>query len=359
MDDLNWRSLARYLADECSPEEAEAIESWLDADPARYRLMDELRRIWEASSESPGTAPEAMDVDVDADWEALSEELDSLDARSQASSSEERTRRSRPLRSRRSSRFRIAMSRRSLLLTLTALVVVVGSVWLGHRSATVSSDEGTGEVFQEIVTERGERTRIHFQDGTRIVLGVQSRLSIPDDFESGERVAHLDGEAYFEVASADRPFVVHTEEGRVEVFGTAFNVRSYESEEAMEVAVREGQVEVQSQDNDGPTSRVLLRARELGRLTEGRLTTQEGIDIESYLGWTEGRLVFDAQPLPEVATELERWYDVEVVLDDPSLRSLRLTANIGRQSLSEVLRVIAVSLDLEYEIEGAVVTLTR
>ena len=66
-----------------------------------------------------------------------------------------------------------------------------------------------------------------------------------------------------------------------------------------------------------------------------------------FAGWTKGRLVFRNATLPEVAARLERWYGLEVKIQDPSLRDLQLTANLRSQALRDVLDIVAASLRIE------------
>ncbi len=51
------------------------------------------------------------------------------------------------------------------------------------------------------------------------------------NFEKGERVVELKGEAYFDVTkSKEWPFIVRTCRSSVKVLGTSFNVCSYEED---------------------------------------------------------------------------------------------------------------------------------
>lgn len=355
MDENVKARIIRYLTGECSKEEARRVEELCQENPRWKEYLEDVRRIWSAAA---GPGQEA--VGTSEDREGSSERSGASIPEAKEPRPPVKGRRLRSSRPSRTSRARGAARRTRLLWRMVALAAILGGIWLGvHFLAPVSSPGEADEVPREIVTESGERARIQLPDGTRIMLNVKSRLSIPDGFDGEERVVFLSGEAYFEVPSEDRPFIVQTEEGRVDVHGTAFNVRSYESESTTQVAVQEGQVSLHSQRGDGIFEQALLTKGQSGRLEEDRLITERSVDIETYLGWTEGRLVFDESTLSEVAIELERWYDIEVVIDDPELRSLHLTANVERQALSDVLQIVAASLGIEYEVEDTTVVLRR
>ena len=81
-----------------------------------------------------------------------------------------------------------------------------------------------------------------------------------------------------------------------------------------------------------------------------------GIDLDRYLAWTEGRLVFDHAPFEEVARQLERRYDVQVELATAPQSLKRLNASFESESLGEILKSIAAALDLRYERAGRQVT---
>ncbi|MEX1121824.1 MAG: FecR family protein, partial [Balneolales bacterium] len=79
------------------------------------------------------------------------------------------------------------------------------------------SQQATDNVFEQVVTERGERAQVQLDDGSRIHLSVDSKLQQPREFSNTDRTVHLNGEAYFEIAHDDRPFFVHTKHAVVQI----------------------------------------------------------------------------------------------------------------------------------------------
>lgn len=83
-------------------------------------------------------------------------------------------------------------------------------------------------------------------------------------------------------------------------------------------------------------------------------------DVERLLAWTRGELVFDDAPLEDVARTLERWFDVEVRIDDPALRELHYSAQLRLgESLDAILELMELSLSsrgVRTERSGRVVT---
>ncbi len=330
----DWKRLTRYVAGECTASEAADIESRLAADESLRSLHHHIREVWEAT-----VSPE-LPVDTEAAWK-----------RQQYQSR-------RPEPERRTSRPPVSFRprRRSALWPVAALVLALLLVgpW-AYRSLNPAAPAETHPEITGFVTAQGERMTVQLSDGTRVKLNVDSRLRVPVRFASDRREVVLEGEAYFDVApDSRRPFVIHAGGGRVRVLGTVFNVRAY-PEESVEVAVEEGLVSLGADpdtETETVTDSVLLRANQLGRLKGAELTVRPGIDLQRYLGWTRNRLVFHEAPFAEVARELERWYDLEVVLAQPDIPLTTLDASFDDVPVGEVLRVIAATLNLEYERNG-------
>lgn len=349
----NWALLAHYVAGTCSPDEERRIDEWIRADPSREQLIEELRSIWEVAEDAPGSSTDP--VDVEAAWETVRAEMGSTDS-AQSGETEARADRSiSPRSDRRSSRNRMRRWGAGVAL---AVLLMIGGVWLVHSTEwgmEASSDADT----RTVETKQGERSQVQLTDGSSVMLNVDSELRLPENFNRKKRIVRLRGEAYFEVeADPDRPFIVRTEDASVTVRGTAFNVRGYPDDERVQVAVAEGGVSFQPENDEGAPQTVRLSAGQVGWAAETDTVVEtEMTDVTAYIGWTEGRLVFDDTPLSRVARKLERWYNLDVQIRDPSLHSLRLTANLKSESIENVFDVIAASLNIEYEIDRNTVVL--
>lgn len=83
---------------------------------------------------------------------------------------------------------------------------------------------------------------VELPDGSVVYLNHHSAVDYDKDFEA--RIVEITGEAFFEVAKANIPFVVKTVHGEVKVLGTEFNVKTAADE--LEVEVEEGVVEMKA-----------------------------------------------------------------------------------------------------------------
>jgi len=120
----------------------------------------------------------------------------------------------------------------------------------------------------------------------------------------------------------------------------------------------EGDVELRKQIGAGPGTGGRVQPGQLGYLTSnGDVVVQSGVDLNRYLAWTQGRLVFEDTPLREALPELGRWYDLDFMLADSALGSRHLTAVLAGEAITETLTLLGSTLDVRYERHGRTVTL--
>ncbi|MDQ4079688.1 MAG: FecR domain-containing protein, partial [Gemmatimonadota bacterium] len=188
---------------------------------------------------------------------------------------------------------------------------------------------------------------LSLRDGSRVILSVDTRLRVPRGYGVSERVVELDGEAYF-VARHDarRPLIVRTRHGIAEDLGTEFGVRAYRHENDVQVVVRAGSVAIRGPQK-ADSVLLTLHAGDRGVVdARGRATLATGVSVDRYLSWSAGRLVFDDDRLDAVIPQLERWYDLDIQLDDQSLGAERITIVFTTESPDEALATLAKVLDL-------------
>jgi ferric-dicitrate binding protein FerR (iron transport regulator) len=340
MDDA---TLTRYLSGSSGPAEAAEVERWLDADPANRALLERLRAAWNPPPIG------ATDPD-DRMWHWIAARMEASPPRPILADAV-------PSRQ---------LGLRRWALVAAALVLVAGGAWLAQRTRIGrASIEKAGSAFmRELVTSRGERATANLPDGTRVILGPESRLQIPTNFAAaGGRDVQLQGEAFFQAShDSTRPFRVHTATGIAEDLGTDFVVTAYPENRTTRVVVSLGKVALRPPTDTSVAERrpalLTLQAGDLGRIDEaGSTTLTRQVDLSKYVGWTEGRLAFDEVPLPDAIERLARWYDLDIRLADSSLAGRRFTATFHDEGVARVLHVLEVALDVRVEQRGRLITL--
>ena len=252
------------------------------------------------------------------------------------------------------------------LLPLAAVLAVAAGVaifWRGARDNT-SLGGRTLTARAEARTGVGERRTVDLPDGSQVVLGAASTIRLDGSFTTRYRDVYLEGQALFRVRhDSARRFLVHAGGTVSEDLGTEFDVRAYPGDSVVRVVVREGEVAVRAAGPGGDSSAVLRRNDVANIPREGRAEVRHDQNVDRLLAWTHGEILFDDTPLSDVAAELQRWFNIECRITDPSLRNLHLSApfTIG-QSIDEVLGVIEKSLGslgVRVQRQGHVVRFTR
>lgn len=326
--------LDRYLAGECSSSEAERVREWLSSDVANSAILADIERIRALAQNRPPATNSATA------WQRAVSELQ-LDTTTSTP----------PMR--RVSHFTphktpgVVLSRSNswkwtAIAACLLIAVLSGVILRSQRSVEPSVAKIDARDF---TTARGQRATIQLVDGSQLTLGPASSAKIAADFGERAREMTLVGEAHLTVHhDAAKPFRVRTSNGTVEDLGTDFVIEAYPESHTTQVVVASGKVAL------GGTA---LSRGQMGRLDKtGLVTVASNVNLESYFGWTQGRLSFRDTPLSEAFPRLGRWYDLDVTVDDNKLASLPLTASFKDESLAQVLTVLDLSLGLRHELNG-------
>lgn len=342
LNENDWSRIARYAAGEYAPEEATSLREWIESDPERQQALAFMRDV-------NGTAASSQPQwDTHASWQRFA-------ARASA-------------RARRPLQFPYTVARsyttswRRVALRTAAVLAIAASGSLLWRWQDGRERVSSGQVavaMREYATARGQRATLRLADGTRITLGVASKVRYAAAFGRAQRRdVYLEGEAYFDVShDPKRPFVVHTAHSVTEDLGTKFNVRAYDTDTTVQVVVAEGSVELRAQNLAADRRGAVLNAGQLGQLAaSGATLVRSDIDVANYLAWLDGRLVFEDAPLGEVLPQLARWYNLDFRLADSTLATRSLTASLGSEALSQSLELITSTLDIRHERHGRTIT---
>lgn len=199
-------------------------------------------------------------------------------------------------------------------------------------------------------TRVGGQQTVTLDDGSRITLNTNTRLSV--DYSAEQRRIYLEhGEALFEVAkNPRRPFTVHAGEEQVRALGTTFMVRS--ERERLDVLLIEGSVRVSA---DPESNRDPERAEPIVLVPGERLALRDGkaertLDrppVEEMIAWRRGEAMFDNATLAEAVAEINRYGKTQVRIEDPAVAKLRISGVFATRDPAEFANVIAKLHDLE------------
>jgi len=162
----------------------------------------------------------------------------------------------------------------------------------------------------------------------------------------------LSGEAYFDVAKdASHPFLVKAGKMNIEVKGTRFDVISYPDEVLTELILVSGSVRLFSGKYEDNKTITNIKPGECAALDAARnKLIISKVDIAKYTAWKEGLLIFRDDPMNEVVRKLNRWFNVEIILQSPELKEYVYTATYKDETLPQILELLKISAPVKYNI---------
>ena len=159
----------------------------------------------------------------------------------------------------------------------------------------------------------------------------------------------LEGEGFFDVTrNPERPFIVEIGKRRIEVLGTAFDVKSYAHLDYQEVVLVRGSVDIRSEN--GQVVRLKPNERYVAQ-TQGDEMTVSMVDASDYSHWMDRLLIFDNKPFGNILISLERWYNMEFDIARNVDLKAHLSFNVKYESVDEILRAISLIIPIRYHID--------
>jgi transmembrane sensor len=329
---VDWDAVARYLAGESPAAERDAVQKWLASLPADSQLIaaldDALDGLTLGSDATKGIDVEAALAKVKA---RRSQDVRTGTVRAGVSH---------PIRT---------FNRWPAIAAAAAVVIAVGALmWRGRAPA----DDVTTIAARELTTPVGGRDSLVLPDGSQVILGPGSHLTIAAGYGLASRELSLRGEAYFDVKhDAAHPFVVHARGATIRDVGTAFAVHADTGE--VRVAVTSGTVEL-ARPGSSASSTAVLNAGDVGTVSEaGTVVAERGAATDDDLAWRRGKLIFRDATIADVRDDLRRWYGIELAVRDTAVLRRHMTATFtDRDSIGSVLDAIALLLPATIERRG-------
>ncbi len=244
----------------------------------------------------------------------------------------------------------VRMQRIAAIILLSALCGGIG-YWISSNA----SDKQYSNMMVE--APLGSKVKLYLPDGTLVWLNAGSSIEYSQAFGIKDRKLSLNGEAYFEVTRNEKKvFEVTSNDLKVSVLGTKFNFRNYIDEEQESVTLLEGKVSVKKSAN----KELLLNPNQQYTYNKSELASEiVNVKAGQVSEWIKGVIFFDGEPLPDITRELERLYNVRIIIENESLKSYRFYGKFYRtdQTIQEVFDMLASTNKLKYSIDNKTITL--
>ena len=223
-----------------------------------------------------------------------------------------------------------------------------------QENGAVSQDTDITDVeYNEIVVPRGGEYSLTLADGTVMRLNSDTRVRFPNTFVGVERRVFLDGEAYFEVArqTGKHKFTVESKLMTVVVHGTIFNMKSYDQATVAETSLIEGEVLVESGDDD---SKIILLPGQKAIVEESshKMVVKETNSLMDGIG-RNNMVPFQNATIQDIAKVLEDLYHVKIeVRKDIDLTHTYSGMIEKKEKLEDVMKTLQNSIPIRYKIES-------
>lgn len=239
----------------------------------------------------------------------------------------------------------------------TSKVLEENGIIIVHDSSRVEykpvSRIGEKEVMNKIIVPTGGEYNLTLSDGTLVYLNAESVMTFPKHFTGEKREVSLEGEAYFHVmASNEHPFIVKTKDMDVMVTGTEFNVKAYPDEMNVQTTLLQGVVTVFS--GCDKKEKVEIKPNQQAEWCRHSMKMRvKEVDPDLFMAWKDGRFIFRQDRLEDIMRTLARWYEMEVVYLDESVKNMLFAGKLNRsEEITPILDVLRATDKLSVEVQG-------
>lgn len=346
--------IIRFLKGETSRVENEALLKWKNNQPENEALFNKVRATWMATSQ--------------VNHPVFDENAALLNIYSRMA-----TEATEPA-------VRLKTLSLSYLLKVAAVLLLV---FLGGGTASylIFNSSSQSEKIVKIFAPKGSRSVAYLPDGSRVWLNAGSELTYK--INNGEnREVKLVGEAFFKVKSdKNHPFIVSANGMFIKAFGTSFNVKAYPEERKVTTTLVEGIVRIEKEgatENSvitlKPNQKVVvfndssLFYHEKSKIIENNDNKDEAIialDVQKsipaiqaqnvntdlYTSWKDDKWIIDSEEFGNLATLLERRYNVNIEFQTNELEKYRFSGTFTNETVEQAMDLMRYTLPFKYSID--------
>ena len=199
--------------------------------------------------------------------------------------------------------------------------------------------------YNQLLVPAGKRARVELSDGTRLVVNSQSKVIYPRCFKGDIRKIYAQGEVFLEVAHDKKhPFIVESDDFKLQVLGTKFNISNYKGG-ATNIVLVEGAVEV----TDKNEKKARLNPNDLLNIANGTIAYQKQVDVAEYISWVEGIMLLNGNDLSQIIQRLSIYYGISIQCD-PIIGKEKVYGKLDlKDDIDEVIECIQQTLPFTIE----------
>ncbi len=222
----------------------------------------------------------------------------------------------------------------------------------------------------EVSVLYGSKSKITLPDGSTVNLNSGSTLCYPAQFDDENRKVSIEGEAYFDVKKdPNHPFLVRTNGVTVRVLGTKFNVKSYPDEKTVETTLVTGRVELYANNQEindknrlmvlAPNQQAVFEVKKGKKDSIISMVHNQNVDVDPIISWKDNRLMFRDEKFTNLTQKLERWYNVDIQINDQKLQNTPFSGVFVKETVEQSLNALKLAAPFKYRMEKNQIIILR
>lgn len=320
-----------YFSGRISTSDREYLNTWLNQSPDNKAVFAELERVWKLT----GSLQTDVEIDVDKEWDRFLKHRNDEGVKT----------------------IPLEANERSLFTPLLKIAAIAIPAVLIIGSLLVFFTIRSGNNQDLVALQTGENRQEHvLPDGSKVWMNRNSTLSYPKEFKGAQRKVKLTGEAFFSVVKGKGTFTIDAGASEVKVLGTQFNVRSYAGEAKTEVMVKEGKVSLTAMANKHNGVMLIAGEKGLLNIATDEIQKDNSSSINAF-GWVTQSLAFSNSPLHQVADDIARYFNKEVVVKSGA--NATFTGTFAKPQLNEVLHTLNLTLNYSCQLRNDTVFIEK
>jgi len=355
-DDINLL-IVSYLTNSIDCFDLERLTFWIQSNEDNLRYFNLMKDAWLLTPSRISVSS----LNIEQTWNVFKEKLESDKKTGNRS---------------------IGKNLRYILIAASWLLFFMIGAWLSNYFRGKKVIAPANPVT--ITVPMGSRSNMALPDGSDVWINAGTSITYNQDYGKKDRIIHLEGEAYFDVAKdEEHPFIVKTSGINVQALGTKFNVKAYPDEKTISATLEEGKINVSIGDKTGKIKTVLLTSKEkliFFKATEKSEVYTESeeetilykgvksnpvinakiltdVQTELYTSWKDTRWIIEGQPLGILAPVLERRYNLKFVFYNEELKKYKFSGTIEKETVEQILNAMRLTAPLDYRISKDTVKL--
>lgn len=329
------QELSRYFFNRCTPETARKVELWFMANGKSQEARELLFSLWEELEETSQTTPEETELAFTRFKEHL------LDNELVEDETEQESLMSRL----------VFWSQRIAAILILPLIILSGYLFYQNQKEA-------NMVWLEKSTPYGDIKRITLPDNTTVWLNAGSTIIYPEEFIGNTRQIFFTGEGHFAIAkNREKPFIIKSNESSIEVLGTQFNLKSYSNDNRIEVTLLDGSVAFYYPGKTfGEMRCVMAPGEQVLYNRSTRDLEKKHFILSDYSSWKDGKYYFKNETLENIAKQLERNFNVTIVIKNDSLKHIPYhMAFVNNETLDDILKAMNLDGYLTIKRDGKII----